>query len=100
MAYDAGMLRFIVAEINEKLINGKVDKIYQPSREEAVFVVRCAGEEHRLDISAGGNGSRMNLTSLKFENPAVPPMFCMMLRKHFQGARFAGAEQLGFERAA
>ena len=31
MAYDAGMLRFIVAEINEKLINGKVDKIYQSS---------------------------------------------------------------------
>lgn len=73
MAYDAGMLRFIVAEINEKLINGKVDKIYQPSREEAVFVVRCAGEEHRLDISAGGNGSRMNLTSLKFENPPYLP---------------------------
>lgn len=100
MAYDAGMLRYIVAELNNKLINGKVDKIYQPSREEAVFVIRCAGEENRLDISAGGNGSRMNLTSLKFENPATPPMFCMMLRKHFQGARFAGAEQLGFERAA
>ncbi len=100
MAYDAGMLRFIVAELNQKLKNGKVDKIYQPSREEAVFVIRCGGEEHRLDISAGGNGARMNLTSLKFENPATPPMFCMMLRKHFQGARFAGAEQLGFERAA
>lgn len=100
MAYDAGMLRFIVSELNNKLIGGKVDKIYQPSREEAVFVIRCGGEEHRLDISAGGNGSRMNLTSLKFENPSTPPMFCMMLRKHFQGARFAGASQLGFERAA
>ena len=42
----------------------------------------------------------MNLTSIKPENPAAPPMFCMMLRKHFSGARFAGAEQLGFERAA
>lgn len=100
MAYDAAMLRFIVAELNDKLTGGKVDKIYQPSRDEAVFVIRCGGEEHRLDISAGGNGSRMNLTSLKFENPATPPMFCMMLRKHFSGARFAGAEQLGFERAA
>ncbi len=100
MAYDAGMLRFVIAELNAKLTNGKVDKIYQPTRDEAVFVIRCAGEEHRLDISAGGNGSRMNLTSIKPENPAVPPMFCMMLRKHFSGARFAGAEQLGFERAA
>ena len=100
MAYDAGMLRFVIAELNAKLTNGKVDKIYQPTRDEAVFVIRCAGEEHRLDISAGGNGSRMNLTSIKPENPAVPPVFCMMLRKHFSGARFAGAEQLGFERAA
>lgn len=100
MAYDAGMLRFVIAELNAKLTNGKVDKIYQPSRDEAVFQIRCAGEEHRLAISAGGNGARMNLTKLKTENPATPPMFCMMLRKHFQGARFAGAEQLGFERAA
>ncbi len=99
MAYDAGMLRFVIAELNEKCTGGKVDKIYQPSKEEAVFVIRCGGEEHRLDISAGGNGARMNLTAIRPENPATPPMFCMMLRKHFQGARFAGAEQLGFERA-
>lgn len=99
MAYDAGMLRFVIHEINERLMNGKVDKIYQPSRDEAIFVIRCGGEEHRLHINAGG-GARMNLTALKPENPATPPMFCMMLRKHFQGARFAGAEQLGFERAA
>jgi predicted ribosome quality control (RQC) complex YloA/Tae2 family protein len=94
------MLRFVVHEINEKLTGGKVDKIYQPGHDEAVFVIRCGGEEHRLDLSAGGNGSRMNLTALRPENPVTPPMFCMMLRKHFSGARFAGAEQLGFERAA
>ncbi len=99
MAFDAGMLRFVCAEMNAKLTNGKVDKIYQPSRDEAFFVIRAAGEEHRLHINAGG-GARMNLSSIKPENPATPPMFCMMLRKHFQGARFAGVEQLGFERAA
>ena len=99
MAFDAAMLRFVTDEINRKLTGGKVDKIFQPGKEEAVFVVRCGGEDHRLDISAGGNGSHLNLTSIRPENPAVPPMFCMMLRKHFSGARFAGAEQLGFERA-
>lgn len=100
MAYDACMLHFIVDELNRKLTDGRVDKIYQPSREEAVLLIRCGGEDHRLDISVGGNGSRMNLTSQKLENPATPPMFCMMLRKHFSGARFTHAEQLGFERAA
>ncbi|MBE6724399.1 MAG: fibronectin/fibrinogen-binding protein [Ruminococcaceae bacterium] len=100
MAFDAAMLRFVVDEINRKLAGGKVDKIFQPGKEEAVFVIRCGGEEHRLDISAGGNGSHLNLTAIRTENPTTPPMFCMMLRKHFSGARFAGAEQLGFERAA
>lgn len=99
MAFDAGMLRFVTAEINEKLTDGKVDKIYQPSKTEIVLLVRCRGEDHRLWICAGGNGARINLTELKPENPETPPMFCMMLRKHFSGARFAGAEQLGFERA-
>lgn len=99
MAYDAAMLRFVIHEINERMTGGKVDKIYQPSKDEAVLVIRCGGEEHRLHINAG-SGARMNLSSIKPENPATPPMFCMMLRKHFQGARFAGAVQLGFERAA
>lgn len=100
MAYDAGMLRFVIAEINEKLTGGKVEKIYQPTRDEVVLIIRRGGSEYRLDISAGGNGSHMNITALKPENPANPPMFCMMLRKHFQGAKFLGADQLGFERAA
>ncbi len=99
MAFDAGMLRFVTEELNQQCKNGKVEKISQPSREEIVLVIRCGGKEHRLLISAGGSGSRMNLTGLKLENPATPPMFCMQLRKHFQGARFAGGEQLGFERA-
>ncbi len=99
MAYDAGMLAHVISEINGRVAGGKVDKIYQPARDEIVLVIRYAGGEHRLFISAG-SGARMNLTSIKTENPATPPMFCMMLRKHFSGARFVGAEQLGFERAA
>jgi len=100
MAFDAGMLRFIVQECTEKLVGGKVDKIYQPGKEEIVLVIRCGGGEHRLLLSAGSAGPRMHLTAAKPENPATPPMFCMMLRKHFTGARLAKAEQLGFERAA
>ncbi len=99
MAYDAGMLSHVVHEINGRVAGGKIDKIYQPSRDEIVLVIRCGGAEHRLFVSAGSS-ARMNLTAIKTENPATPPMFCMMLRKHFSGARFVCAEQLGFERAA
>lgn len=100
MAFDAGMLRCVVRECGERLVGGKVDKIYQPGKEEIVLVIRCAGGEHRLLLSAGAAGPRMHLTKHKVENPAVPPMFCMMLRKHFTGARVSAIEQLGFERAA
>ncbi len=99
MAFDAGMLRFVIRELNETLSQGKVDKIYQPGKEEIVLVLRAAGGEHRLLISAGSAGPRIHLTAAKPENPAVPPMFCMMLRKHFTGARLAEVTQLGFERA-
>lgn len=100
MAFDAGMLRFIVQEMNERLAGGKVDKIYQPGKEEIILVLRAAGGEHRLLLSAGAAGPRMHLTQMKPENPTTPPMFCMMLRKHFVGARLAEVTQLGFERAA
>ena len=100
MAYDAGMLSCVLREINEKLEGGKVDKIYQPSHDEVVLLIRSRGGDHRLFINAGSSGARMNITKSKTENPATPPMFCMMLRKHFTGARFHSCTQLGFERAA
>ncbi len=100
MAFDAGMLSCVLREINEKLEGGKIDKIYQPSHDEVVLLIRSRGGDHRLCINAGSSGARLNITNTKVENPASPPMFCMMLRKHFSGARFHSCTQLGFERAA
>lgn len=100
MALDAGMLSFIVEEINEKLSSGRVEKVYQPARDEIILVIRKEGETYRLLINAGSACPRMGITGVKSENPAKAPMFCMLLRKHFQGARFAAAEQIGFDRIA
>ncbi len=101
MAFDAGMLAACVFELKNKIIGAKVDKIYQPGREELVFNLRPEGrkENLRLLISATANTPRINLTSLSLQNPAVPPMFTQLLRKHLQGARITAVEQLGFERA-
>ncbi len=99
MAFDAGMVSFVTKEIDSRLRNGKVEKIYQPQRDEIIISVRSGGETHRLLINVGSSNARLNITSMRPDNPANPPMFCMMLRKHFQGARVIGAEQLGFERA-
>lgn len=100
MAFDAGILRAVLYEINQKAVDGRVDKIYQPERDEAVFIIRARGAEQRLLINAGSSCPRMNITGIKTENPATPPMFCMMLRKHFTGARLTAVSQPGFERVA
>ncbi|MBQ3228511.1 MAG: NFACT family protein [Clostridia bacterium] len=100
MAFDAGILRAVVREIESTCTDGRIDKIYQPERDEIVFVIRAAGKERRLLINAGSSCPRMNVTTLKAENPTTPPMFCMMLRKHFAGARLTSVSQPGFERVA
>ena len=99
MAFDAGMLSFVVREINEKLGGGKIEKIYQPARDEIVLNFRAGGESRRLLINAGSACPRICITEIKTENPKTAPMFCMMLRKHLSGAKLTEAEQLGFERA-
>lgn len=101
MAFDAGMLSACVNELRNKCVGAKVDKIYQPGREELVFVLRMwnVREPMKLLMSAGANTPRINLSGLDLQNPATPPTFTQLLRKHLQGAKITGIEQLGFERA-
>lgn len=100
MALDAGMLSFLLGEINQQLSGGRIEKIYQPAKDEIILVVRKEGKTSRLLINAGSACPRICITEVKSENPAKAPMFCMLLRKHFQGARFVHAVQLGFDRIA
>ncbi len=101
MAFDAGMLSACVHELKNIIVGARVDKIYQPGREELVFNLRPEGrrENVKLLMSAGANTPRINITGLSLQNPAVPPMFTQLLRKHLQSARITNIEQLGFERA-
>ncbi len=99
MAFDAGLLSFVIREINDKLVGGKVEKIYQPGRDEIVILFRAGGESRRLLVNAGSSCPRICITEIKTENPKTAPMFCMMMRKHLSGAKLIGVEQIGFERA-
>ncbi len=99
MPFDAGLLSFVIREINDKLVGGKIEKIYQPGRDETVFAFRAGGESRRLLLNAGSACPRICITEIKTENPKTAPMFCMMLRKHLSGAKLISAEQIGFERA-
>ena len=101
--FDACMLKAVVHEINEFIGTGaRVEKVYQPVRDEIDILIHSQEKKKsmRLCINAGSNSPRISLSYTAKENPVQAPMFCMLLRKHFAGARLVCAEQLGFERAA
>lgn len=98
MALDGAFLRALSRELTEKLIDARVDKIHQPQKEELVFCLRGKGGAQKLFFSARVQSPRVHLTDSVPENPASPPMFCMLLRKHLQGAKFVAVRQTGFER--
>ncbi len=104
MPFDAGMFAATAHEIEKFAIGARIEKIYQPEKEEIVFAfhdVRVDGERKslRLVINAGTNNPKISFTHINKENPATPPMFCLMMRKHLGGAKLVGVKQLGFERA-
>ena len=100
MAFDAGMLACVIAEIREKSLGARVEKVFQPERDEIVLQMRSLEGGKRLLINAGSNNPRLCFTAETKENPAVPPMLCMLLRKHLQGAKLTDVRQAGFERVA
>ncbi|MBQ7829649.1 MAG: NFACT family protein [Clostridia bacterium] len=98
MAFDAGMLACVVHEIKSVARGGRIEKIYQPERDEIILQMRTTCGGKRLLINAGSNCPRISFTSVQKENPMQAPMFCMLLRKHLTGACLSEVEQLGFER--
>ena len=98
MALDAICLTAVLEELRKVLEGGRIDKVYQPSRDEIVLAVRGAGANVKLLLSASPNGPRLHLTKEVRVNLAQPPMFCMLLRKHLTGARFLRLEQPELER--
>ena len=97
MAFDAGMLRCTVNEVN-KLKESRIEKIYQPSNDEIVILLHSAKEKARLLINAGANYPRINITKTISENPQKAPMLCMLLRKHLSSGKLLNAKVYGFER--
>ncbi|NEU29430.1 fibronectin/fibrinogen-binding protein [bacterium LRH843] len=98
MSFDGFMTRAISNELVQLLTSGRISKIYQPYKTELIFTIRAKGRNHQLLLSANANFARVHLTNEKYDNPQVPPMFCMLLRKHLEGSVIEKIEQLNMER--
>lgn len=98
MPMDGFTLSYMRRELLCALKGGRVDKVNQPERDALVLLIRCGGGNHRLLLSANANQARAQLTRQSYENPAEPPMFCMLMRKHLLGARVADVGQVAGDR--
>lgn len=97
MAFDGIMMTMVKNELKAALTGARVSQIYQPARDELVLAFRANDGNHKVLIRLT-DAPRVHLSSCSIENPAVPPMMCMLLRKRLGGARLNDVTQPGNER--
>lgn len=97
MPMDAVCLRAVVDELRPQVLDVRIDKVLQPVRDQVILSLRGG---RRLLLNAGANSPRIQLTEVPRDNPAEPPMLCMLLRKHLVGGRITAVTQPGLERLA
>ncbi|MFZ5596559.1 MAG: Rqc2 family fibronectin-binding protein [Bacillota bacterium] len=98
MPFDGMVLAAIKNELNETLAGCRIERVYQPRRYEIHLILSRPKGKYRLVLSADPLAARVHLTETACENPAQPPVFCMVLRKHLEGGRIARFSQQGYDR--
>src|SRR5690554_3835579 len=98
MALDGIVTKNIIKELNTTILGGKIDKIYQPEKDEIIISIYNKGNTYKLLVSASSSNPRIHLTRYSKQNPATPPMFCMLLRKHLVGGIIQNIEQFQIDR--
>ena len=86
MPMDAVFLHGLTQELTQSLTGARIDKVQQPERDLLLLSVRTQSGNAKLLVHGGVGSARVHFTAGTFENPAEPPMFCMLLRKHLVGA--------------
>ncbi len=98
MTYDGLVLAAVVAELQHTIVGGRVQRIRQHNAVDLTLEIRAPGRTHLLFVSADARFPRAHLTSTSQSVPQQAPSFCMVLRKHVEGAFVAAVEQVGFDR--
>lgn len=98
MSFDGNILRHVTRELKTQLTDGRINKIYQLSAYDLLFIIHSNKTKHQLLISASPNYARIHLTYQKLERPDNPPNFCMFLRKHLDGGIIKNIAQISNDR--
>lgn len=98
MALDGFSISNIIYELKNTIIGGRVDKIYQPEKDEIVLQIRNKGNAYKLLLTANASSPRLHFSNIQKENPINAPLFCMVLRKHLASGKIVDITQPNFER--
>lgn len=98
MAFDGIVTKAVVSELNTCLINGKINKIFEPNKNEILLGIYSGGKNYCLNISIDSVNYRINLTTNSKPNPQNVLNFCMVLRKHLTGGTIRRIYSTGLER--
>lgn len=98
MALDGMMLHHVINELKTSALDARVYQIHQPNRDEIVMQLRTKDGNKRLLLSTRANSPRVHFTKYNLENPASPPMLCMLMRKKLGGGKLVDIRQAGLDR--
>jgi predicted ribosome quality control (RQC) complex YloA/Tae2 family protein len=98
VALTATEIALVMGELTPVLAGSWIQKIYQPTDRTILLEIRAPGQTHQFLISCHMESARLHLTTLAFQNPATPPLFCQFLRAHLQGARIDQVQQIQGDR--
>ncbi len=90
----------LMASVHEmqRLIGGKINKVFQPDPRTLVLDIRAEQENLKLLLCAHPENGRAHLTHARYANPPEAPAFCMLLRKRLIGGRIRAVEQPDMDR--
>lgn len=98
MAFDGFTLAALAKELSDKLTGGRLQKIAQPEPDELLLTIKNNRTNYRLVLSASPSLPLLYLTEEPKTSPLTAPNFCMLLRKHLNGAKITEITQSGMER--
>lgn len=98
MAFDGIVTKCIVSELNSCIINGKINKVFEPTKNDLILGIYSGGKNYALNICISSTNYRMHLTTSSKPNPLNAPNFCMLLRKHIIGTKIKKISTYDLER--
>lgn len=98
MALDTLALECIKEELKTAVIGGKIEKVYQPEKDEIMIVIRTFSASFKLTLSASPTNPRIHFQTTSKENPKTPPMFCMLMRKHLTSGKIVDIKNVEGDR--